>query len=194
MLKKALFLYIKAVQHLMKHKTIIFIIGLLVLISCSEKSEFLNDCECEKFNLKNGIIVNGKENRYSIILPDNSWELEIVENGISAGTFGENAFKYFGVTEMRKANPWKSLEEQQKDVESKYEIIESGITDVFEKKAIWNLVEEKFDTIPIIGLYVTVEHPSKDLFYTVNLAVSKNKYGKREICELENIIKSFKMN
>ena len=74
------------------------------------------------------------------------------------------------------------------------EIIESGITDVFEKKAIWNLVEEKFDTIPIIGLYVTVEHPSKDLFYTVNLAVSKNKYGKREICELENIIKSFKMN
>ncbi|GER61056.1 hypothetical protein ULMA_31640 [Patiriisocius marinus] len=178
----------------MKHKTTLLIIGFIFLISCSEKSEFLNDCECEKIDLKNGITVNGKENRYSIVLPNNSWEPEVANNGISAGTFGENAFKYFGITEMRKAKPWMTLEEQQKDVESKYNVIESGITNVFEKKAIWNLVEEKFDTIPIVGLYVTVEHPKNDLFYTVNLAVSKNKYGKKEICELENIIKSFKMN
>ncbi len=178
----------------MKHKTTLLIIGFIFLISCSEKSEFLNDCECEKIDLKNGITVNGKENRYSIVLPNNSWEPEVANNGISAGIFGENAFKYFGITEMRKAKPWMTLEEQQKDVESKYNVIESGITNVFEKKAIWNLVEEKFDTIPIVGLYVTVEHPKNDLFYTVNLAVSKNKYGKKEICELENIIKSFKMN
>mgnify|MGYP005992155049 FL=1 len=86
-----------------------------------------------------------------------------------------------------------NLEEQQKDVESKYDVLDNGITDIFEKKAIWNLVEEKFDTIPIIGLYVTVEHPTDDLFYTLNLAVSKNRYGKKELCELENIIKSFKI-
>ena len=178
----------------MIRKTTFLLIAFLTLISCSEKSEFINDCECEKIDLKNGIVVNGTSNRYSIVLPNSSWEPEIADNGISAGTFEENAFKYFGITEMGKAKPWMTLEEQQKDVESKYDVLESGITKVFEKKAIWNLVEEKFDTIPIIGLYVTVEHPTNDLFYTVNLAVSKNKYGKKEICELENIIKSFKMN
>lgn len=154
----------------------------------------MNDCECEKTDISSGIIVNGKENRYSVILPDSSWNPEITDTGISAGTFEKNTFKYFGITEMRKAQPWMTLEEQQKDVESKYDVIESGITDLFEKKSIWNLVEEKFDTIPIIGLYVTVENPKNDLFYIVNLAVSKNKYGKKEICELENIIKLFKMN
>jgi len=178
----------------MKHKTTLILIGFLFLISCSEKSEFMKDCECEKLDLTNGIIVNGKDNRYSIVLPDNSWEPEIADNGISAGTFEESAFKYFGITEMRKAEPRMTLEEQQRDVESKYDVTESGTIDLFEKKSIWYLVEEEFDTIPIIGLYVTVEHPTNDLFYTVNLAVSKNKYGKKEICELENIIKSFKMN
>lgn len=153
----------------------------------------MNDCECKKDDLKSGIVVSGKENQYSIVLPDNSWSPEIDGDGISAGTFDDNAFKYFGLTEMRKAKPWMNLEEQQKDLESKYNTIESGITYLFERKAIWSLVEEKFDTTPIIGLYVTVEHPTEDLFYTLNLAVSKNKYGKEELCELENIIKSFKI-
>lgn len=177
----------------MKNKISLFIFGILLLISCSEKSEFLNDCECEKINLDSDVTLFGMEHRYSIKLPSNNWNPEITDDGISAGIFEENAFKYFGLTEMRKAKPWMTLEEQQKDVESKYDVIENGITDVFEKKAIWNLVEEKFDTIPIIGLYVTVEHPTDDLFYTLNLAVSKNKYGKKELCELENIIKSFKI-
>ncbi|TXD80860.1 hypothetical protein ESY86_20020 [Subsaximicrobium wynnwilliamsii] len=178
----------------MKHKTKLLIIGFLILISCSEKSEFLEDCECEKIDLKNGIVVNGKENRYSVVLPDSSWNPEITDIGLSAGTFDDSSFKYFGINEMGKAKPWMSLDEQQKDVERKYDVIESGVSDMLQKKSIWNLVEEKFNTIPIIGLYVTVEHPTDDLFYTVNLAVSKNKYGKKELCELENIIKSFKMN
>jgi hypothetical protein len=178
----------------MKHNTILIIIGFSFLISCSEKSEFLKDCKCEKIDLKSKLTVFGMENRYSIVLPDKSWKPEITDSGISAGVSEGNAFKYFGITEMRKAKPWMSLEEQQKDIESKYEVIESGITEVLEMKANWNLVEEKYDTIPIIGLYVTVEHPTDDLFYTFNLAVSKNKYGKKEICELENIIKSFKLN
>ena len=153
----------------------------------------MNDCECKKINLKSDVTVFGMENRYSIELPDNSWNPEITDNGINAGIFEENAFKYFGIMEMKKAKPWMTLEEQQKDIESKFEVIENGVTDMFEKKAIWNLVNEKFDSIPIIVLYVTVEHPTNDLFYTLNLAVSKNKYGKRELCELENIIKSFKI-
>jgi len=157
----------------MKHKTTLLIIGFLFLTSCYEKSEFLNDCECEKIDLKSDVTLFGIENRYSVALPDNSWEPEITDNGISAGIFEGNAFKYFGITEMGKAKPWMTLEEQQKDVENKYEVIESGITDLFEKKAIWNLVEEKFDTIPTIGLYLTVEHPTNDLFYTLGLSVSK---------------------
>jgi hypothetical protein len=178
----------------MKNKITLLIIGFLILISCSEKSEFLADCKCEKIDLNNGIVVKGTENRYSVILPDSSWNPEITNIGLSAGTFDDTSFKYFGINEMGKAKPWMSLEEQQKDVESKYDVIESGVSDLLQKKSIWNLVEEKFDTIPIIGLYVTVEHPTDDIFYTVNLAVSKNKYGKKELCELESIIKSFKMN
>jgi hypothetical protein len=178
----------------MKNRITLLLIGLLTLISCSEKSEFLEDCNCEKIDLKNGIVVNGADNRYSVVLPDNSWNPEITEIGLSASVFGDNSFKYFGINEMRKAKPWMSLEEQQKDVESRFDVIESGVSDLLQKKSIWNLVEEKFDTIPIVGLYVTVEHPTDDLFYTVNLAVSKNEYGKKELCELENIIKSFKMN
>ncbi|MCT4666181.1 MAG: hypothetical protein N4A45_13225 [Flavobacteriales bacterium] len=154
----------------------------------------MNDCKCKKVDLTSGIIVNGKDNRYSVVLPDSSWKPEITATGISAGTYEENAFKYFGINEMRKAQPWMTLEEQQKNVESKYNVIESGITDLFEKKSIWNLVEEKVDTIPIITLYIIVEHPKNELFYTIDLSVSQNKYRKKELCELENIIKSFKMN
>lgn len=178
----------------MNYKKVLILLGLIFLFSCSEKSEFLSDCKCRKLDLKRGLIVNGKENRYSIVLPNSSWKPEVTNTGINAGIFKENAFKYFGISEMKKGKPWMTLEEQQKDVENKYNVIEYGITDLFEKKSIWNLVEEKYDTIPIIGLYITVEHPTNDLFYTINIAVSKNKYGKKDICELENIIKSFKMN
>lgn len=178
----------------MNYKMLLVLTGLLSMNLSSEKSEFMKDCACEKVDLTEGLVVRGSGNRYSVTLPNTDWNPQIIENGLNAAVFENDAFKFFGIVEMKNSQPWKTLEEQQQDIERKYDVIESGTTIMFNKKSIWNLVNEKFDTIPLKVLNVTVENTKNDLFYTLSLGVSSNNYGKKELCELESIIKSFKIN
>ena len=63
-------------------------------------------------------------------------------------------------------------------------------------KIINSLVMKRFVSIQfaVVSLLFAVENPKNELIYTLSLGVSSNRYGKKELCELETIIKSFKLN
>ncbi|MEC7785198.1 MAG: hypothetical protein VYB38_17460 [Bacteroidota bacterium] len=178
----------------MNYKIFLVLTGLLSMILTSEKSEFMKDCTCKKIDLTKGLVLKGSGNRYSVTLPNKDWNPVIIENGLNAAVFEKEALKFFGIVEMKNSQPNQTLDEQQQDIEHNFDVIESGTTMMFNKKSIWNLVKEKVDTISLKVLYVTVENPKNELIYTLSLGVSSNRYGKKELCELETIIKSFKLN
>ncbi|NRD24246.1 hypothetical protein HNV10_13385 [Winogradskyella litoriviva] len=166
--------------------------------SCQEKSEFISNCECVKIDFKNGIKVTDNLDRFQATFPNKNWEPYIhtdeLGNGIVGVVLDGSSFKSFGVTELTKAKNWLNKKEQQADIESKYNVIESGLTKINGIESLWNLVDFKNDSIPSLTLYISTEHPTENLFYTLNLSVSKDKYGKKELCELENIMRTFHTN
>lgn len=131
----------------MNYKILLVLTGLLSMILTSEKSEFMKDCTCKKVDLTKGLVLKGTVNRYSVTLPNKDWNPVIIENGLNAALFDKDAFKFFGIVEMKNSQPKQTLDEQQQDIERKFDVIESGITMMFNKKSIWNLVQEKVDTI-----------------------------------------------
>ena len=178
---------------------ILFLLFLLALVySCQEKSDYISDCECAKIDLKKGIEVTDNLDRFRVTFPNENWEPDIhtdeLGNGIVGAVLDGNSFKSFGVTELTKAENWMNKKEQQTDIESKYNVVESGLAKINGKESLWNLVDFKNDSIPSLTLYITTEHPTENLFYILNLSVSKDKYGKKELCELENIMQTFRTN
>lgn len=164
--------------------------------SCQEKSDFISDCECLKIDIKKGIKVTDNLDRFHVTFPNENWEPNFhndeLGNGIVGAVLEGNSFKSFSVSELSKAENWMSKKEQQADIESKYNVIESGLTKINGIESLWNLVDFKNDSIPSFTLYIMTEHPTENLFYTLNLSVSKDKYGKKELCELENLLKTFR--
>lgn len=173
-----------------------FIILVLTISACKVKSDYFTNCECEKIRVDDEVEITDNFERYSIKFPNEEW-LPYAHNnklgdGIVGGIFKDDSFKIFGVVEMRKADDWKSIEEQQAEIAAKYNVIESGLTKVNGVSSYWNLVEEINESIPTLTLYITTEHPTENLFYTLNLSVSQNEFGKKELCELENLLQTFK--
>ncbi|MBC3760020.1 hypothetical protein H7U19_16530 [Hyunsoonleella sp. SJ7] len=182
----------------MKIRILILLTLVTSIYSCQEKSDFLSDCECVKIDLEKGIEVTDNLDRFRVTFPNENWEPNLhtdeLGNGIVGALLDGDSFKSFGVTELTKAENWMSKKEMQADIESKYNVIESGSTKINGIESLWNLVDFKNDSIPSLTLYITTEHPTENLFYTLNLSVSKDKYGKKELCELENLMRTFKTN
>ena len=182
----------------MKIRKLILLTLVLYITSCQEKSNFFSDCKCKKFEVTKGIEVTDNLDRFKIVFPNEDWKPEIQTDEIGNRIFGvivdEDSYKSFGVLELTKAENWKNKMQQQADIESKFNVIESGLTEINGMESLWNLVDFKNDTIPSLTLYITTEHPTKNLFYTLDLSVSIDKYGKKELCELENLMKTFKTN
>jgi hypothetical protein len=148
-------------------------------------------------DLENGIVITDDSDRFQVTFPNKNWQPQTYgdefSNGIVGAILSENSFKSFKVTELLKVKNWKNKEEQQAYIESKYNVIESGLTKINGIESLWNLVDFKNDSIPSLTLYITTEHPTENLFYTLGISVSKDKYGKKELCELEDIIKTFRI-
>ena len=182
----------------MKTSILILLILVTSICFCQEKSDFLSDCECVKTDLKKGIEVTDNLGRFQVTFPNENWEPNLHSdefgNGIIGAVLDGESFKSFGVTELTKAENWMTKKEQQADIESKYNVIESGLTKINGIESLWNLVDFKDNSIPSLTLFITTEHPTENLFYTLNLSVSKDKYGKKELCELENLMRAFKTN
>lgn len=177
--------------------TLLIFIFLISLNSCQEKSSFISNCSCNKIEVENGITISDSLNRYKITYPNNKWmpakSMDELGNRIEGVVFEENSFRYFGVNELPKNDKWQSQKEQQKEIESKFNVIESGKILLNGKESLWNFVDEENDSVPTWTLYLITEHPSKNLFYTLNLALSKDKYDKVNVCELENLVNSFEL-
>ncbi|RXG30145.1 hypothetical protein [Leeuwenhoekiella palythoae] len=120
----------------MNYKILLFLKGLLSMILTTEKSEFMKDCTCKKTDLTKGLVLKGSGNRYSVTLPNKDWNPVIIENGLNAAVFEKDAFKFFGIVEMKNSQPKQTLDEQQQDIERKFDVIESGTTMMFNKKSI----------------------------------------------------------
>lgn len=169
-----------------------------LIISCQEKSAFLTNCLCKQIDVKEGIRVDDNIGRFSFEVPNEDWvpyfHTDHLSNGVTVGLIDGDNFKTFSITELTKAENWKSKENTQADVEANFNIIESGRIVVDGQESLWNLVDFNTDSIPSLSLYVTVEHPTENWFYTLNLSVSTDKYGKKDLCELENLILSFRTN
>jgi len=182
----------------MKIRILILLTLVTSLYSCQEKSDFLSDCECVKIDLEKGIEVTDNLDRFQVTFPNENWKPNLhtdeLGNEIVGALLDGESFKSFGVTELTKAENWMSKKEMQADIESKYNVIESGSTKINGIESLWNLVDFKNDSIPSLTLYITTEHPTENLFYTLNLSVSKDKYGKKELCELESLMRTFKTN
>jgi len=179
----------------MNFKIFSFLVIVIILCSCQEESDFLSDCKCYKKDFKRGIKVTDNLDRYQIVVPNENWNPTTVTdelgNGIDAAILEGKSYKYFGVNEIKKDNDWESLKKQQAEYKSDTNVIESGFININGQESLWNLVDYNTDSIPKLTLYVTTEHPIENSFYTLNLSVSKNKYGKKELCELENLLKLF---
>ncbi len=156
----------------------------------------MTDCHCEKIDLANGVEIDDNLGRFSFNVPNSNWvpyfHTNDIGNGVVCGFLDGESFKTFSITELTKDENWMSRQDMQADIESKYNVIESGSIVINKQESLWNLVDFNKDSIPSLALFVTTEHPVENWFYTINLSVSKDKYGKKEICELENSILSFR--
>ena len=102
-------------------------------------------------------------------------------------------FGIVGISEMKKDIPWPNKKEQQKEILNDYNVIESGEFNFKGQMCLWNLVEFSEDPLPINTLYITVEHPVENRFYTINLSVDQGANMRSRICQLESFIETFKM-
>lgn len=179
----------------MKINFLPFLFFILILSSCQEQSSFIKDCKCTKFNNSNGITVVDTLNHYSIKLPNQEWNLtrnyDENGNGINAGLFRDDSFQTFGIAELEKFKPWPSKIEAQKDIDSKYDVIDFGTVYILGQEQMWSLVNLEKDEFPSLSLFITIEHPYKGKFYTLNLSASNGKEVKKRLCELEGLIESF---
>jgi hypothetical protein len=179
----------------MKFQKLILLNIVVLILACKSKSDYLDNCNCNKPSFKEGVEISDNFNRYTIKFPNKDWEPFAHNNewglGIVGALIDGESFKSFGVIELQKENNWKNFEQQQAEIVAKYNVVESGLTEINGMKSFWNLVDFKNDSIPMLTLYITTEHPTENLFYTLSLSVSKDKYGKKELCELEDLLKTF---
>lgn len=170
----------------------------MVFASCKEKnaSIFFEGCSCEQINLDNGITHIDTFNHFSARFPDTSWFItkELIEgNGLTGCNDSKGYFRCFAITEMEKADPWPSDEEQQQEIEEQFNVLETGSIMYKDEKCTWNLVAFDNDPTPVYSMYITVEHPSDNRFYTLNLSTEQDKNMENRICELESFLKHFEI-
>ncbi|AWH72941.1 hypothetical protein DCS32_01810 [Dokdonia sp. Dokd-P16] len=148
--------------------------------------------------MKKGIRVDDNIGRFSFEVPNEDWapyfHKDYLGNGVTVGLVDGDNFKTFSVIELTKAENWLSKENTQTDIEANFNIIESGRIVVNGQESLWNLADFNTDSVQSLSLYVTVEYPTENWFYTLNLSVSTDEYGKKDLCELENLILSFRTN
>ncbi|WP_164510894.1 hypothetical protein [Nonlabens xiamenensis] len=90
-----------------------------------------------------GIEVIDNTGRYSVKFPNEEWQPYAHNNelgdGIVGGVFSNESVKLFGVIELTKADDWQNHKQQQKEIESKYNVVESGLTSIngIESYGIW---------------------------------------------------------
>lgn len=183
----------------MKHS--ILLIGIILfLFSCNEvaNKNFFDKCNCETIHTNNGFRVFDSIKNYSIICPDSSWDIsrnyDSLENHLMVSDTMQGFLRLFSVTELERnfapSIPWKIHQEK---IEELYNVVEKGKIRIGEKLYPWNLVKLDEYEPECYTLFVTINHPTKKLYYTLNLSVWVESDYFEELCRMEKLIKSFRI-
>ncbi len=151
------------------------------------------NCKCEQVDLQNGMEIRDKLDHYQITYPDSTWlpilNLDTNGNGITVGDTSLGYIRVFAVTELERNFEFTDWDEQQKDIESKFDVIDKGTINYQNQEVHWNLV--KFEVDKMMTLYFTVNHPTDKRFYTLNLTVEDGESFKERLCTLESFLDKF---
>lgn len=178
------------------YRCITLMIGLLLFSACKDnrKSYFFEDCECDKIDMSDAFVFSDTLSHYSIKCPDETWRPQrIIEfgNGINIGDTSKQYLRMFGVTEIMKKSPWPSKKEQHDEIFNRFDVLEFGEVDYQGKSCLWHLVSYLNDDFPTYSLYITIEHPIKNMFYTLNFNVEEGGDTKKRLCEMEPFLDHF---
>ncbi|MFT5969731.1 MAG: hypothetical protein ACI8ZO_000227 [Flavobacteriales bacterium] len=86
-----------------------------------------------------------------------------------------------------------SWEEEQKNVEKDFNVIETGEIFLNGKQRHYNLILFIDDNPPMISFYVTVIDTANKRQYTLSLVIEYSEDYKTRICNLKPLLESFKM-
>lgn len=176
-------------------QTFFIIIVILLSTSCKQQSNLFSDCSYEQAELQNWLTVKDTLGNYHIKYPDPSWmpmsNFDSNGNGITVGDTSLGYLRIFSVTELEKKINFLDWDKQQKDIESEFNVIEKGTIFYKNQDVHWNLI--KFDIDNMWSLYLTVDHPIEERFYTLNLTVEDGEDIKSRICTLESFLYGFEI-
>lgn len=183
----------------MKYIILIFL-ALLSLGSCTENKEsiFFKNCSCKKINFASGNTFSDSLGHYSVKYPSNKWHpirnLDENGNGITGVDTLNSYYQIASITEIEKSKDWPSIEENLKDIEVEFNVLEKGLIYFKKQKCYWHLV--KFDddegVIPVYTLYLGIDMGKR--FYIINISVEQGKNYKKKLCKLESFIDQFLIN
>ncbi|MDB2435691.1 hypothetical protein N9W65_01795 [Schleiferiaceae bacterium] len=181
-------------------RSTLFLISLATFILCTRvnsPSVFYDDCSESTLNLSEGIVVSDTLGYFSYKLPDSSWlpQRYLGENttGLTIGDISsEGHWFVFNASHSFYTGEW-NWEVEQKNVESDFNVIETGNISLLGQERPYNIVHFHVDSPQTISFYVTVLDTVKKSNYTLNLTTDYDEDYKSRICEMKPLLESFRI-
>lgn len=167
------------------------------MLGCTSKepSVFFEDCECDKIDFSEGIVFSDTLGHYSVKYPNKKWlpirNLDENGNGVTGVDTLLAYNQIAAITEIEKGENWPSKEENLREIEEMYNVLDRGYINYKGQKCYWHLVKFDEGVIPIYTLYLGVD--KTDRFYIVNLSVEQGENYKNKLCKLEPFIDQFEI-
>ena len=157
---------------------------------------FFDNCDNSTLELKYGIEVRDSLGYFSFQIPDSTWKplrfLSEKENGLTVGDTSEGYMRFFNVNQSNYTEYW-DWEEEQKNVELNFYVVESGEISLNGQKRKYNLVLHEEDSPQMISFYVTVLDTIRKRMYTLNLVTEYSEQYQTRICKMKPLMESFKI-
>jgi hypothetical protein len=180
-------------------KQILQILTLLILTSCGQEkipSNFYELCDETGLNLDNGIEVSDSLGYFSYRIPDSTWKPQRIlndkENGLTVGDTALGYIRLFNVNQSDYTHEW-NWEEEQKNVEKDFNVIETGEILLNGSESRYNIVFFESDTPQMISFYITVLDTIRKRQYTLNITTEFVEDFKSRICKMKPLMESFKI-
>ncbi|MDA7805648.1 hypothetical protein N9O54_05470 [Schleiferiaceae bacterium] len=178
----------------------LFLIFLAAFVSCSRintPSVFYDDCSGSPLILSDGIEVSDTLGYFSYKMPDSSWlpQRYLGENttGLTIGDISsEGHWFVFNASHSFYTGEW-NWEVEQKNVESDFNVIETGNISLLGQERPYSIVHFHVDSPQTISFYVTILDTVKKSNYTLNLTTDYDEDYKSRICEMKPLLGSFRI-
>ena len=178
----------------------LFLISLATFISCSRintPAVSYDDSSRSTLNLSAGIVVSDTLGYFSYKMPDSSWlpQRYLGENttGLTIGDISSQGhWFFFNASHSFYTGEW-NWEIEQKNVESDFNVIETGNISLLGQERPYNVVHFHVDSPQTISFYVTVLDTVKKSNYTLNLMTDYDEDYKSRICEMKPLLESFRI-